>query len=260
MVPRITRVNEVNAKVNAESCLGRLRSDQITWSFPAVGIVLQTLMLSIFPQIATRLMGIKTSQLFCYNRHHDPVHSSRSPWSSIQTRGPDWSLVDSILLEDWMHGTAERYGFDIFEEDCSNFKVHKRPWSQFVITHKNFHRKETKLCSFPCTVAQTGQEEHISWRVKSATVLAISDQIVVIQIVVARAVKILVVDWHMDTLLGTYKLSYKNEPCLQECLISPDSRMLLLWENSHLRRSLRHKGYFNPHISVIKIEEGLCKD
>ena len=204
-------------------------------------------------------MGIATSQLSCYHRHQDPVHSNRSPWSPIPNRGPDWSLVDSILLEDWMHGTADRYGFDTSEEYCSNFNVHKKPWSQFVITHKDVHQKETKICSFPCTVAQTGREEHISWRVKSATVLAISDQIAVTQVVVARAVKILVVDWHMDTLLGTYTLSYKDEPCLQECFISPDSRMLLLRENSQRRCTLRHKGYFNPHISVIKIDEGLCE-
>ena len=204
-------------------------------------------------------MGIETSQLFRYHGRQDPVHPNRSFWSPIRNRGPDWSLVDAILLEDWLHGTAERYGFDLFEEYCSNFKVYKKPWSRFVVTHNDFDQKETKLCSFPCAVAETGREEHISWRVKSATVLAISDQIVVIQIVVSRAVKILVVDWHTDSILGSYTLSYKDEPCLQECFISPDSRIILLRENSQLRCFLRHRGYFNPNITVAKIEEGLCK-
>ena len=220
---------------------------------------LHMLILSIFPQIATRVMGIKVSQLFCYHRHQYPVQPNHSCWSAMQLRGPDWSLVNTILLEDWMNGSAERYGFDIFEEYCSNFKVHKKTWSRFRITHNDFNQKETKLCSFPCVVAETGREEHISWRVKSATVLALSDQIVVTQVVVTRVVKIFVADWHKDILLGTYILPYKDEPCLQECFISPDSRMLLLRENSQLRCFLRHRGYISPNISVIKIEEGLCK-
>ena len=232
----------------------RARND--IWSFEALS---QTLMLSISLQIATRVMGIETSQLSRHHRRRDPLRYQPSPNSPIRTRGPDWSVVDTVLLEDWVHGTSDKFGFDLFEEYCPNFKVHKRPWSQFVITHKDFHRKETKLCSFPCAVAETGREEHISWRVKSASVLAISDQIVVIQVVVTKAVKILVADWHTDALLGTYTFSYMEEPCLQECFISPDSRTLLLRQNFQLRRTLGHVACFNSNIRVIKIDEGLCK-
>ena len=229
--------------------------------------ILQPLIFGIFPQIATRVMGIETSQLFCYHRVQDPVHPpmhpNLSPWSPIRIRGPHWSLVNSIVLEDWMNGTAERYGFDIWGECCSNFKVHKKPWSQFVITHKDSRRKETKLCSFPCMVEEMAQEERISWRMKSATVLAVSDQIIVIQVVVVREVKMFVVDWHMDTILGTYTLSYKDEPCLQECFISPDSRILLLRGYSKHYDSDRPNyitGYFDLKIRVIKLGGGLCKE
>lgn len=172
----------------------------------------------------------------------------------------DWQQVTSLSLDQWKAGCAGLMGFDSFDSwHCYNLKVHKKPWCSFSITGKLDCSKDKKLCEFTCEVYETGRQEQVSWWVKHSNVLAISDKIAVVQLVIAKAVKILVVDWLNNRLLATYSFAYLDEACLQECFISPDSHILLLRQNFHLRRSLGHIASFDANIRVLQVKDGLCE-
>ena len=177
---------------------------------------------------------------------------------------PDWSVVAMVSLCDWRLAAGERCGFDLNNDWPSrNLKVHKRPWSPFVVTGRNLTGdaggKEGHLCSFSSEVFETGREERVSWWIKESSVLALSNTIMVIQVILAKAVKILVVNWQESHLLGTYTFSYFDEACIQECIISPDSKLLLVRQNFHLRRVLGHMTSFDAQIRAIQVQDGLCQ-
>lgn len=181
--------------------------------------------------------------------------------STVDDEYSDWALTATVPVQLWKSGTAELYGFDLF--DCwhvYNLKVQKKPWSQFQIMGRmTKSKKETKICSFPCEIDETGREEKVSWWIKDMSVIAMNSEIIVVQIVVSKAVKILVVNWHQDKLLGTYTFAYMEEACLQECFISPNSEILLLRQDFYLRRCLGHITSFDANIRMIQVSNGLCQ-
>ena len=190
--------------------------------------------------------------------HHSRASSSLS---SYDEETSDWAFLGAVSLNAWKLGDAEVYGFDLFENwYVHNLRVQKKPWSTFHVLGKTAKgKKETKICSFPCEVEETGREERVSWWIKSMNVLAMNSRVIVVQIVLSKALKILVVNWHTEKLLGTYTFAYSEEPCVQECFISPNSEVLFLRQNFYLRRMMGHMTNFDPNIRVLRVNSGLCE-
>ncbi len=207
-------------------------------------------------------MGVKSSRLNTSRQGCASRNDCENEIDAAQDVA-DWSVITTIPLTQWKAGTAEQWGFDLFEEwYCQNLKVHKKPWSCFAVTGKVPNTKGAKditLCTFPCEVFETGREEKVSWWIKDMTVLAVNSQIMVVQVIIAKYVKILVVNWQLNRLLATYSFAYLDEACIQECFISPDSNILLLRQNFHLRRSIGHICSFDANIRIIQVVDGFCK-
>ncbi len=210
-------------------------------------------------------MGADASRLRTYKRRRtrkSPQYSrASSSYSSFDDAFTDWALLGTVSLDAWRGGDAELYGFDLFDNwYIYNLKVQKKPWSAFHVMGKTGKgKKDSKICSFPCEVEETGREEKVSWWMKDLSVLAMNSQVIVVQVVMNKAVKILVVNWHSETLLGTYTFAYSDEPCFQDCFISPNSQVVLLRQNLFLRRMMGHVTNFDPNIRVIRVCSGLCE-
>ena len=211
-------------------------------------------------------MGVDASR---FKRSHKQRKTRRgsqhsrasSSYSSNDDGNLDWAILGAVNLNAWKSGDAELYGFDLFENwYIYSLKVQKKPWSTFHVLGKTGQgKKETKICSFPCEVEETGREEKVSWWIKDMSVLVMNSKVVVVQIVMSKAVKILVVNWHTEKLLGTYTFASTEEPCVQECFISPNSEVLFLRQNFYLRRMMGHITNFDPNIRVIRVCNGLCE-
>ena len=171
-----------------------------------------------------------------------------------------WSQVAVVPVDQWKFICNPAFGIDYYNAwQNRQLRVMKRPWSSFVMHGKNsISGKDEKICSFTCRVTETGREEKLKGWLKDASVLTIHPRIAVIQLVLPRAVKLLVIDYHSDNLLGTYTFAFTKEPCVQECHLSPDASIMLCRQNFWLRRKLNHLTSFDPNIRVIQIKDGLC--
>ena len=173
---------------------------------------------------------------------------------------PPWTQVACVPLDTWKNVCDPVFGIDYYSEWMNKqLKVQKRPWSRFNVHGKNeVTGKQEKVCSFSCCVSITGREEKLNGWLKDSSVIALHARVVVIQLVLPRAVKLLIVDWHNDALLATYTFAFSKEPCVQECFVSPDATVMLCRQNFWLRRKLGHVTSFDPNIRVIQIKDGLC--
>lgn len=195
--------------------------------------------------------GLSSSAYKANKKHPPPLQVERRP---------DWGLVETLHIDEWKAPVAERWGFD-FPVHWKNrhLKVHKWPWSKFSVTGRGTSGKEEHLCSFTCKVSETGREERLSPWMKDLSVVGFHPRVLVVQVVLAKAVKLMVVDWQNDQLLGTYSFAYGKEPCLQECLISPDGTTLVCRQDFLLRRRLHHVMSLDSNIRIIRIQDGLCR-
>lgn len=167
-----------------------------------------------------------------------------------------WEERVCIPYSGWKCGAY--LGFDIFHHwQIANFKVNKF-LSHFSVNYKNERKKQEKLCSFSTEVFTTGRKERMSGWLKHASVISVHARVVVVQLVLSKHVKILVVDWHENKLLGTYTFTFYREACVQECFISPDGLTLLLRQNFFKRRCLGHVACFDSSIRIIQLKDGLC--
>lgn len=174
---------------------------------------------------------------------------------------PPWTPIACVPWDTWKNVCNPVFGIDYYcEWKNRQLKVQKRPWSRFAVHGKNaVTGKQEKVCSFSCCVSITGREEKLNGWLKDSSIIALHPRVAVIQLVLPRAVKLLIVDWHKNTLLATYTFAFSKEPCVQECYISPDATIMLCRQNFWLRRKLGHVTSFDPNIRVIQIKDGLCR-
>ena len=187
-------------------------------------------------------------------------HSLSSETITHIQRQPDWNIVTEIDYQLWHDEAAKLCGFDHHIAQTSiEHRVYKKPFTDnFVVTAKQ-NGIDRKLCNFSCEVLETGREEKVKTWVKGLSVLDHNSQVVVVQIVLAKSVKLFVVNWHSGQLLGTYSFAYYKEPCYQECFLSPDGTIVLTRQDYMLRIKLGHRTTFDTDLRVLEVKGGICR-
>ncbi|ELU15518.1 hypothetical protein CAPTEDRAFT_220011 [Capitella teleta] len=168
----------------------------------------------------------------------------------------DWCVMQTLDAGRWVAPQAQRSGFDFpVHWSQRQLSVKKWPWSDFLVKSN-----AGDLCSFSCVVKDSGRQEKLPLSLRDARVVGFHPRVLVVQVVLSRSVKLLVVDWKEGDLLATYSFQYTGgEPCYQECFLSPDASIMVSRQDSYLRRRRHHVMTPDPNIRVFRIKDGLCQ-
>ena len=168
-----------------------------------------------------------------------------------------WSCIKKTSVAAWCHSGVQIRGFNKNENIYSRrLRVEKKLWSPYVVKEKCRKGKEDILCEIK--IGKECVSQNKMWK-SNMQVIAMEGDVCVIQMVLAKMVKLIVYDTKVETALGIYTFTYIKEACVQECFLSPGAKFMLTRQNFWLRRKLGHIGVFDGDIRFLQIKDGLCK-